>query len=513
MFTNLRAALLACVAFAAGVVCGESADSGPDSRLPEMASGLVAEMLSDPLLQRLLEARDPDSALPGIAIPPEAIQNHTSRGLADSLPFLVDAIRGEVAASGSFDVVGPPAEGRMAEEPSNPSGNMLPADYALAGNLFETGEGGSVVYVLHLELRDETHSCVVWTGAADSNPAGAGLDSRLLALASGLAADMLSNSHLRRKLAGQFPGRIPVVSMPEGAVQNRTCRRGADLASLARTLRLMLANSGRFAFSCTTAGNAATAQTEENRGSVSADALRNTPFDRQFPADYILHGTLGERRESGEPAIGNGFWLSMQLCNVKTVKLDWAGASSEPLVSGLELDFAADLASDMLSNPGLRRKLAEQFPGRIPLISMPEGAVKDATGRTGFDLAFLAASFRIMLIDSGVFEFVDTTADAMVAAETMRDRDPAFVDANRAVAFGWQATADYILYGSLAGTQQPVGGATDIYYKLTMQLRNKKKSRIDWAGEREVVVRTVIQNEKGASREKDRMIGDERQSR
>lgn len=145
------------------------------------------------------------------------------------------------------------------------------------------------------------------------------------------------------------------------------------------------------------------------------------------------------------------------------------------------------MVDSMLSNPGLQRKLGMQFPGRIPTISIPAKAIKNETYQMGLNLESLSDSIRTKLINSGMFEFVDTTADSMVTAEMMRDHDSALVDPNQTVAFGQQGTADYILYGALSEMQEAGGRTTESYYKLTMQLLNKRTGKLDWADEKEIV--------------------------
>ena len=144
------------------------------------------------------------------------------------------------------------------------------------------------------------------------------------------------------------------------------------------------------------------------------------------------------------------------------------------------------MVDSMLASPGLQRKIGMYFPDRIPTISIPKGALKNQTYQMGLNLESLTDSIRTKLINSGMFEFVDTTADTMVMDEMMRDHDSALVDPNQTVAFGQQGTADYILYGNLSEMQESASRTSESYYKLTMQLLNKKTGKLDWADEKEI---------------------------
>ena len=144
------------------------------------------------------------------------------------------------------------------------------------------------------------------------------------------------------------------------------------------------------------------------------------------------------------------------------------------------------MVDSMLASPGLQRKIGMYFPNTIPTISIPKGALKNQTYQMGLNLESLTDSIRTKLINSGMFEFVDTTADTMVMDEMMRDHDSALVDPNQTVAFGQQGTADYILYGTLSEMQESASRTSESYYKLTMQLLNKRTGKLDWADEKEI---------------------------
>lgn len=142
------------------------------------------------------------------------------------------------------------------------------------------------------------------------------------------------------------------------------------------------------------------------------------------------------------------------------------------------------MVDSMLANPVLQRKLGQQFPDRYPTISIPPGALKNETYQMGLNLASLTDSIRTKLINSGVFEFVDVQADAMLQNEMQRDM--VMGASSDVIETGQQAVADYILYGTLTEMRESAGRTKESYYKLTMQLVNKKTGRMDWADEKEI---------------------------
>lgn len=142
------------------------------------------------------------------------------------------------------------------------------------------------------------------------------------------------------------------------------------------------------------------------------------------------------------------------------------------------------MVDSMLGSPGLQRKLAMQFPNKIPTISIPPGALKNETYQMGLDLVSLTDSIRTKLINSGVFEFVDVLSDSLLQNEMQRDM--VMGAGSDVIETGQQAVADYILYGRLSEMREGDSWSKESYYKLTMQLVNKKTGKIDWADEQEI---------------------------
>lgn len=141
------------------------------------------------------------------------------------------------------------------------------------------------------------------------------------------------------------------------------------------------------------------------------------------------------------------------------------------------------MVDSMLSSPVLANKLGKQFPDKTPTISITE--IRNQTNQF-IKLSALSNSIRTKLINSGKFEFIDTTTDKEVTAELMRAADGVLVDASKAVPFGTQEDADYILYGTLYEMREEGGNVKSVYYRLNMNLLNKRTGKIDWTDEKDI---------------------------
>lgn len=141
------------------------------------------------------------------------------------------------------------------------------------------------------------------------------------------------------------------------------------------------------------------------------------------------------------------------------------------------------MVDSMLSNPALDRKLRAQFQVR-PTISISH--IANRTMQLGLPLDTIATSMRTRLVNSGKFDYVDSTMDKAVSASLINDKDNPLVDASKAIDFGQQRPADYLLYGELIELRETDGRTRDVYYKLTLNLLNKRTGRIDWTDEKEI---------------------------
>ncbi len=60
------------------------------------------------------------------------------------------------------------------------------------------------------------------------------------------------------------------------------------------------------------------------------------------------------------------------------------------------------------------------------------------------------------------------------------------VDTSKAVAFGQQVGAQYMLYGNLASIVKSNKDKADVYYKFTLRLMDLQSGLVEWADETEI---------------------------
>ena len=133
---------------------------------------------------------------------------------------------------------------------------------------------------------------------------------------------------------------------------------------------------------------------------------------------------------------------------------------------------AVAMIDSMLADRALDKKLQRQFPDRVPVVDVKE--IRNETYQLGLQLDSIADTMRTRLTGSGKFDFVDREMERVIAGEIADDMDSALVD------------ADYLLNGCLKEIRDGDDRVSDSYYKLTMNLWNKRTGKIDWSGEKEL---------------------------
>ncbi len=79
----------------------------------------------------------------------------------------------------------------------------------------------------------------------------------------------------------------------------------------------------------------------------------------------------------------------------------------------------------------------------------------------------------------------------MTAVKAMRAQfdfqaDSGMVDPSKAVAFGRQIGAEYMLYGNMSSIVKRGSKTQDIYYKFSLKLINMQSGILEWMGEKEI---------------------------
>lgn len=144
---------------------------------------------------------------------------------------------------------------------------------------------------------------------------------------------------------------------------------------------------------------------------------------------------------------------------------------------------AAGMVDSLLANPALERKLARQFGNAVPVITVVP--LRSETLQH-VNTKAMTDSIRTRLINAEKFEFVDPSSDDQMIAEMFRDHESILTDPEQVIAFGQQSVSDYVLNGTLVEMREQGRGVREVYYKLTLQLINKRTGKLDWADEAEI---------------------------
>ena len=102
------------------------------------------------------------------------------------------------------------------------------------------------------------------------------------------------------------------------------------------------------------------------------------------------------------------------------------------------------------------------------------------------DTESITDSISTKLLRSGNFRFVDMARVAAVREQLEFQQNSGMVDDSKAIAFGQQVGAEYMLYGNLASIVKSNKDKSDIYYKFTLRLMDLQSGLVEWADETEI---------------------------
>lgn len=102
------------------------------------------------------------------------------------------------------------------------------------------------------------------------------------------------------------------------------------------------------------------------------------------------------------------------------------------------------------------------------------------------DTESITDSLSTKLLRSGKFRFVDMARVSSVREQLEFQQNSGMVDTSKAIAFGQQVGAQYMLYGNLASIVKSNKDKSDIYYKFTLRLIDLKSGLVEWADETEI---------------------------
>lgn len=140
---------------------------------------------------------------------------------------------------------------------------------------------------------------------------------------------------------------------------------------------------------------------------------------------------------------------------------------------------AAQMTDSMLASPVV---------GSLTKNDRPVVFVERIKNKTSehIDTESITDSISTKLLRSGQFRFVDMTRVEAVREQLDFQNNDALVDPTKAIAFGQQVGAQYMLYGNLSSIVKSNKDKQDVYYKFTMRLMDLKSGLIEWADETEI---------------------------
>ena len=165
-----------------------------------------------------------------------------------------------------------------------------------------------------------------------------------------------------------------------------------------------------------------------------------------------------------------------------TIKYGDAG-SSKPVSKDFGSSDLQQIAEAMVDSMIAFPPMVELTSSRRPVVSVD--MVKNKSMQH-IDTESITDTIRAKLIRSGKFRFIDRTTDAQTIEELNTQQDGGLVDKNKAVAFGQQYGAEFLLTSNFSEIRQKSGSTTDVYYKFTMSLKNLKTGILEWSDEKEI---------------------------
>jgi uncharacterized protein (TIGR02722 family) len=141
--------------------------------------------------------------------------------------------------------------------------------------------------------------------------------------------------------------------------------------------------------------------------------------------------------------------------------------------------IAAKMVDDLIAFP----PIVDMTSQRRPVVFVDK--IKNKTTEH-IDTESITDTVQTKLLQSGKFRFVDMTAVKAVQEQLQFQMDSGMVDPAKAVAFGKQTGAEFMLYGNMSSIVKRNSSAQDVYYKFTMKLVNLETGIMEWAGEKEI---------------------------
>jgi uncharacterized protein (TIGR02722 family) len=141
------------------------------------------------------------------------------------------------------------------------------------------------------------------------------------------------------------------------------------------------------------------------------------------------------------------------------------------------------VATDMTDSLLLSPVVGTLTQNKRPVIFVER--IKNKTSEH-IDTESITDSISTKLLRSGKFRFVDMGRVEAAREQMNFQQDGGMVDPSKALQFGKQIGAQYMLYGNLSSIVKSNKDKSDVYYKFTIRLMDLESGLVEWADETEI---------------------------
>ncbi len=141
------------------------------------------------------------------------------------------------------------------------------------------------------------------------------------------------------------------------------------------------------------------------------------------------------------------------------------------------------VASDMTDSLLLSPVVGTLTENKRPVVFVER--IKNKTSEH-IDTESITDSVSTRLLRSGKFRFVDMSRVESARKQLKFQHEGGMVDSSKAIQFGKQVGAQYMLYGNLSSIVKSNKDKSDVYYKFTLRLMDLESGLVEWADETEI---------------------------
>jgi len=173
--------------------------------------------------------------------------------------------------------------------------------------------------------------------------------------------------------------------------------------------------------------------------------------------------------------------VSVSACKTKIESVD-PGSNIQ-----LTTDFGATAVNDTIA------KMVDDILVFPPLVELtktkrPVVVVYPIRNKTSqhINTEQILTSIRTRLLRSGKFIFVNRDSDDALIKEVKYQQNSGLVDQTKVKKFGKQVAPDFALTGTVTEIVQRADGVKDVFYNVSLELKNLETGVLEWADEKKI---------------------------